>query len=428
MTEMRLQRLLGRAGVASRRHAETLIAEGRVAVNGTVVRTPGQKADPERDEVTVDGRRVGPPEEAATILLHKPAAVLSTLSDPQGRETVKQLVAAESLHFRPVGRLDYHTEGLLLLTTDGELLHRLLHPRYEVPKVYVAKVRGRPKPRTVAQWADGVRLEDGRTRPSSVEVLEATERATWLQFVVTEGRNRLIRRMCEHLHHPVLRLMRTEFATLELGTLRPGQYRYLEPRELVLLHRAAGLARAPELPSGAEAQLGRRLGTARRRKAALPGEKRRVSAPPSRKSAKRGRTRTDERPTREGTKRVPGTTKNSARGLKRSADGAPRSEKEPKRDGRKKTRQTAETKEARTAQGSKRARGQTSLRKARRATKQTAGAPKRTRGPQGTGRPHKGSGTEGRASKRKTQKRTTAKTPNRRPKKKTTHRLGRPKR
>lgn len=270
MSAVRLQVILSRAGVASRRKAEAYITEGRVAVNGRVVDELGAKADPDADVITVDGEVVGPRQEKATILLHKPVEVVTTLSDPEGRETVAGLLSEEPYRFFPVGRLDYHTEGLLLLTTDGDLMNRLLHPRYHVPKVYVVKVRGRPDAGALDRLRRGVKLEDGKTRPAVVDVLEEAPRHAWLRMVVTEGRNRLIRRMCDAISHPALRVVRTELATVDLGDLKPGTYRYLDRRELARLYKTARISAPPGLCRRAETVGKKRLGTARRGKGPLP--------------------------------------------------------------------------------------------------------------------------------------------------------------
>ena len=182
MKDLRLQVLLARAGVASRRHAEAMILAGRVSVNGKVVTELGTRAHPALDTVTVDGEKVGASQQSATLMLHKPVSVMTTASDPQGRETVLDLVQKEPYRFVPVGRLDYHTEGLLLMSTDGELVNKLLHPKYHVPKVYQVKVRGAISTKAIRSLADGVKLDDGMTRPSVVEVVSSESRASWIEW------------------------------------------------------------------------------------------------------------------------------------------------------------------------------------------------------------------------------------------------------
>ncbi|MEM6367609.1 MAG: pseudouridine synthase [Myxococcota bacterium] len=270
MAELRLQVHLSRAGVMSRRRAEAAIEEGRVAVNGVVVTQQGVKVDPETDRVELDGEVVGRPQHPATIMLHKPDGVLTTLDDPRGRETVAQLID-EPYRFVPVGRLDYHTEGLLLLSTDGTLVHRLLHPSYHVPKGYRVKVGGAVTEKTLDRLREGVELEDGPTRPALVEVLERTPRTTWLEIVVSEGRNHLVRRMVDAVGHTPRRVVRLEFGTLALEDLRPGQYRYLSPSEVDALYRTTKLPGKSQ-PPRFQVVGTRPLGTARRGKGKLPGQ------------------------------------------------------------------------------------------------------------------------------------------------------------
>lgn len=270
MAEARLQVLLSKAGVASRRGAEKLIAEGRVTVNGEIVTEMGRRADPDKDVVLVDGEVLGPAQEPVTIALHKPVEVVTTLDDPEGRETVADLVADEPFRFVPVGRLDYYTEGVLLLSTDGALTNRLLHPKYHVPKVYLVKVRGQLDKVALDKLRDGVTLEDGPTKPAVVEVVEASSRHTWLEIVVTEGRNRLVRRMCDAVGHTALRVVRTEMGTIRLEGLRPGQYRYLTPAEVRGLYQVTRLRPVPKATERAEQSGYLAFGKARRGKGALP--------------------------------------------------------------------------------------------------------------------------------------------------------------
>ena len=267
---MRLQVALSRAGVASRRAAERLITQGRVQVNGRVVTALGIRVDPEHETLAVDGSPVGAPELKATVMLHKPVQVVSTMKDPEGRETVAELLSEEPYRLVPVGRLDFHTEGLLLLTNDGQLTERLLHPRYHIPKVYLVKAAGRLSKGAVDRLRTGVQLEDGRTEPAVVEVAETGPRHTWLEIVVTEGRNRLIRRMLEAVGYDARRVVRTELATLGLGKLKPGQYRYLDTGELHVLYRVAQRPDVPPACDRARSTANRPLGHARRSRGAIP--------------------------------------------------------------------------------------------------------------------------------------------------------------
>ncbi len=230
---MRIHRALARAGVASRRKAEELVAAGRVTINGEVART-GQSVDPTQDTIAVDGRRVAQPAPAKWYLLHKPAGVLTTRSDPEGRRTVFDLVPSEA-GLTYVGRLDYMTEGALLLTTDGDAAHRLTHPSAGVVRTYVAVVQG-PVKAAAAAIREGVELEDGPVHPESVEVAPGPHPRTWaLTLTIREGRTREVRRLCEAVGLEVLRLVRTSFGPIRLGSLEPGAARPLSAKERDLL-------------------------------------------------------------------------------------------------------------------------------------------------------------------------------------------------
>ena len=229
----RLQKVLARAGLASRRAGEELIAAGRVRVNGETA-VLGRRVDPDADEVEVDGVLVAVAEGLVHYLLNKPAGVVSTAQDPQGRPTVVDLVPDTPRVF-PVGRLDALTEGLLLLTNDGQLAHRLTHPSFGVDKEYVAEVVGRPAPGTLRRLRQGVTLEDGLTAPAKVSLLSPTV----LRLVIHEGRNRQVRRMCEAVGHPVVRLVRTRIGPLSDTSLAPGKWRRLSPAEVRSLAAAA---------------------------------------------------------------------------------------------------------------------------------------------------------------------------------------------
>jgi len=236
----RLHKVLAHAGVASRRRCEQLIAAGRVKVNGETASTPGIKVDPEHDCIEVDGRRITLPREHTYLLLNKPVGYVSTVRDPQGRPTVTDLVRARGRLY-PVGRLDMDSEGLLLLTDDGELTQRLTHPSYEHEKEYHVWVEGKPKARTLERLREGIELEDGFTWPAEVTVLRQEAGGTWLRFVIHEGRKRQLRRMCQAVGHPVRRLIRVRMGPLTLGGLPPGQHRPLTGEERELLLEAAGL-------------------------------------------------------------------------------------------------------------------------------------------------------------------------------------------
>ena len=229
----RLQKVLARCGVGSRRACETLISDGRVCVDGSVSRL-GARIDAARAVVEVDGVVVGVRPDLVHYLLNKPRGVVTTVHDPQGRPTVTALVPAEPRVF-PVGRLDLQTEGLLLLTNDGDLAHRLTHPSFCVEKEYLAHVSGSPRPAAVRALRRGVVLEDGPTAPAKVALVAPDV----LRITVSEGRNRLVRRMCEEVGHPVRRLVRTKIGPLADRRLPPGRWRPLTPSEARSLERAA---------------------------------------------------------------------------------------------------------------------------------------------------------------------------------------------
>ncbi|HZN93883.1 MAG TPA: pseudouridine synthase, partial [Myxococcales bacterium] len=250
----RLQKFLSRAGVASRRRAEELIAEGRVKVNGEVVGEPGTKVEPGKDLVQVDGQLVEATAERGYFILYKPEGVVTTLVDPEGRPTVADCMRGLERRVYPVGRLDYDAEGALLLTDDGELAHRLMHPSFQVPRTYLAKVKGVPDEATLDKLRGGVRLEDGMARPLSVDLFERAEKNTWLKLVLGEGRTHLVKRLCAAVGHPVVRLFRPHHAGVGLEGLSPGELRPLTAGEVEALKavsegRAAGGEPAIRLPA-----------------------------------------------------------------------------------------------------------------------------------------------------------------------------------
>lgn len=237
MPKERLQKVLAAAGVASRRAAEQLIVDGRVRVNGRIVRELGTRVDPKHDRLDVDDKRVVR-QNRVYYVFHKPRAVVSTLKDPQDRPTVAEYFKKIGGRVYPVGRLDFHTSGVLLVTNDGEFSEALLKPKQQVPKVYVAKMRGHLDEKDLEVLREGVTLEDGtRTRKAEVFVLREEERQSWLQFTLFEGKNRQIHRMGEAIGHPVLRLARTAFADITAEGLRPGQHRPLTGKELEKLRK-----------------------------------------------------------------------------------------------------------------------------------------------------------------------------------------------
>jgi pseudouridine synthase len=254
---VRLQKVLSTAGVASRRAAEELIREGRVAVNGEVVRTLGTKADPAEDEITVDGRRVRPNVRPRYLVLNKPRGYVTTRRDPEGRRTVMDLLAGVRQSVYPVGRLDYASEGLLLLTSDGDLAARLTHPRHGVPRVYEAIVAGAPDPSSLEAIRRGLVLEGDDRRPTAPAgvrlgstVGKGRQQTTKLTITLNEGRNRQIRRMCAQIGHPVRRLTRVRMGPITLGDLRSGHWRDLTPAEVDKLRGSTHAPRRKDAPEG----------------------------------------------------------------------------------------------------------------------------------------------------------------------------------
>ena len=240
----RLQKILSHAGIASRRAAEKLIAEGRVTVNGQPVVEMGTKADPARDDIRVDGRRVKGPERLRYILLYKPPGYVTTRSDPQRRPTVMDLIGGVREYVYPVGRLDFDTEGLLLLTNDGDLAAVLTHPRHEVERTYQAHVAGMPDEDAIDRLRRGIPLDGRRTHPADVIVLNKRphDREGILLITIREGRNRQVRRMLEAVGHPVRKLRRTKIGPLSDRHLRPGEWRDLSAKEVAALQSAAPAA------------------------------------------------------------------------------------------------------------------------------------------------------------------------------------------
>jgi len=245
--EERLQKILSRAGIASRRAAERVMQEGRVAVNGHTVRELGSKADISRDDIRVDGVRLRPPQRPVYLLLNKPKGVVTTRHDPQGRATVMDLVPSVAGLF-PVGRLDVTTEGLLLLTNDGAFAERVSHPRYEVPRVYRAKVHRIPNADTLVRLKRGVRVEGEMLAVDRVRVVRADNNA-WLEVTLHEGKHHEVRRLLEAVGHPVSKLRRVALGPLTDRGLEPGQFRPLTAGEVQALLRGHGPARKERRPS-----------------------------------------------------------------------------------------------------------------------------------------------------------------------------------
>lgn len=247
-TGERLQKVLARAGIGSRRACEELIAAGRVTVGGEVARL-GRRVDAEADAIHVDGIPVATRSDLVYYLLNKPPRVVTTASDPQGRPTVAGLVPAEPRVF-PVGRLDRDSEGLLVLTNDGELAHRMTHPRHGLDKEYLVEVEGVPTRAALRALREGVELDDGPTAPAAARLVQARGDHAAIEVVIHEGRNRQVRRMCEAVGHPVRRLVRTRIGPLADRTLEPGAWRRLRPDEVRALWAAVSETQATEPASG----------------------------------------------------------------------------------------------------------------------------------------------------------------------------------
>ncbi|WP_457567391.1 pseudouridine synthase [Desulfurobacterium sp.] len=242
---MRLNKFLSRAGFGARRKVEEIIKQQRVSVNGEIVDSPAVEVNPDKDVIRVDGERVRLPKKFVYLAFNKPQGVLTTMEKVEGdrRATVRDFFRNYPVRVFPVGRLDYNTEGLLLMTNDGELADRLMHPRYHVPKTYIAKVKGKVSPAEIDRMRKGARLEDGFIKPLSLRFLKMskTEKNTYLEITIDVGRNRIVRRFFQRFKHPVLKLKRVAIGPLKLGNLPRGYYRELSREEIDRLKEAVGL-------------------------------------------------------------------------------------------------------------------------------------------------------------------------------------------
>ncbi|MGH7285167.1 MAG: pseudouridine synthase [Polyangiaceae bacterium] len=243
MKPERLQKILAQSGIASRRAAEKMIEDGRVRVNGRVVKELGAKADPRKDRIDVDDKRIVA-EKKIYVVFHKPRGVVSTMSDPEGRPTVKDYLEKTGSRVVPVGRLDFATSGVLLATNDGDFAYALLHPKQKVPKTYVLKTSGEMKEADLEHWRGGIELDDGITQPAEVSLIRHENGKTWLELTITEGRNQMIRRMGEKTGFPVMRLARTSFAGITSECLPPGKWRLATRDELVALKKKYGVPKS----------------------------------------------------------------------------------------------------------------------------------------------------------------------------------------
>ncbi|MBA7535582.1 Ribosomal large subunit pseudouridine synthase B [subsurface metagenome] len=230
--QIRLNKFLAQAGVASRREVDKMIAEGRIKVNGQVVQVLGYKIDDEKDRVDVEGRRVEKEEELIYLMINKPPGYLVTLKDNFQRPTIQQLFPSLRKRVFPVGRLDYDSSGLLLLTNDGELAYRLTHPRFKVPKVYLVKVKGEPVPSELTRLEKGIYLDDKKTAPAKIVQIEGDPKKSLLKVEIYEGRKREVKRMFQVIGHKVIQLQRINFGGLGLGSLKMGKWRFLTRKEI----------------------------------------------------------------------------------------------------------------------------------------------------------------------------------------------------
>jgi 23S rRNA pseudouridine2605 synthase len=286
--------------VTSRRAAEELIRAGRVSVNGSVVRELGTRADPARDEIAIDGERIARRPRRRTIALHKPRGVVSTLADPEGRPTVRGLVAGLGERVYPIGRLDLQSTGLLLLTNDGALAQGLMHPSRRLERVYHVKVHGSPGGREMGRLRRGVRLDDGLVVPTRVRRVKALPHKTWLEIGLREGRKHVVRRLCAALGLPVDKLVRVRIGPVKLGDLEPGAWRDVTRTEMGVLERVAGIS-SPGRGAAARARGARGSGTTPRTPRPPPERR----APPAGRGARAGAPATSPRRPRPRSRRPP---------------------------------------------------------------------------------------------------------------------------
>lgn len=231
----RLQKIIANSGAASRRKAEELIVDGLVTVNGTIVRELGTKADPENDAIKVSGKLIHIPHRKTYLVLNKPQGYITSMNDPEGRPVVTELLKGVKARVYPVGRLDYDTEGLLIMTDDGELAHSLMHPSHEVSKTYLVKIKGVLEDKEMEKLQKGIKLDDGVTAPAVVRKLKKADANSWIELTIHEGRYHQVKRMMERVGHTVIKLIRVRYGSIELGNVPPGTFRYLTPEEVKVL-------------------------------------------------------------------------------------------------------------------------------------------------------------------------------------------------
>ena len=273
--QVRLQKIIARSGLTSRRHAEVLIQEGRVTVNGKTVTVLGTCIDPDRDHVKVNGRHLKAPPPDVFLMLHKPAGYVSTMSDPLNRPTIVNLLDRGSLRIFPVGRLDWDSEGLLLLTNNGDIAQACLHPRNHIPKTYLVKIKGVLGHEELAILKRGFSLTDGPTAPAHVKRIRQTDANSWVEITISEGRNHQVKRMLEYVGHPVIKLKRIKFGPLALDDLPVGASRYLTDKEAnalrAVLHRPPLASSRSQNDRRASVPKPKRNGRKRRPQGGQPG-------------------------------------------------------------------------------------------------------------------------------------------------------------
>jgi len=232
MVGERLQKIIAQAGLASRRDAEKMILAGRVSINNQIVKQLGSKADISKDEIRLDGMLIYAELDKIYVMLNKPSGYVTTLRDPQNRPIVTDLLPTDVVRVFPAGRLDYDSQGLLLMTNDGDFAQKLIHPRFRIPKIYYVKIKGRISNSEFRLLQAGIELEDGKFQPEDVQVTKVNEKSTWLAITLISGKNRIIRRAFEALGHDVAELVRTRIGNLELGNLKTGAFRFLTKAEI----------------------------------------------------------------------------------------------------------------------------------------------------------------------------------------------------
>jgi pseudouridine synthase len=280
----RLQKFLSSAGVASRRQAEKLMLEGRVTVNGKPAMELGIKIDSQNDHIKVDGKLVHS-ERLSYVLLNKPKGTICTLDDPEGRPKVVDLIRGVKARLFPVGRLDFDTTGALLLTNDGELANLLMHPAHQFPKTYVAKVKGIPTKENLEKMQTGIYIDGKRTAPAEARILNVKDKNAVIELILREGRNKQVKRMCQAIGHPVIRLNRPVYGFLGVQDMGPGEWRHLDPQEVVLLKREAEKNAVAEPARGAGASRREARPEARRPAPARRREGNSIASPKARPKA-----------------------------------------------------------------------------------------------------------------------------------------------